>query len=369
VFAYLICFTCSVWFAYRAQKSRSKTGFVILSIISIAITVLLAGLRDISIGIDTLNFYNGTWMNAIRSSTLQSFLHLYNNYHISKEYLYALIVGIVAKTTGDFHLLLVIIHSIIIGGFYIGACRFKKYADPALSLFLFYFFYFNTSLNIFRQFTAMAILFAAAADLGKGRHLRYLFFAMVAFFVHNTAVFGLLLLLLYRLLYPKGRLSNVPLSKRLLIYSFILIAVCSFLPLIRSLNSVGMFKKYTFFINADSTSAFKAQRLMALVEVLGFVVFLREFRKKYSDSEFFLVCVFSFVVLYQLAAKIPYGQRLPAYFSFYNIVALGMLAKCSLLQRNRMIIQVLVVCAALVYWLFVHVHHNGNETIPYLLGI
>ena len=162
---YLVCFGISVFFANLAKKTENRKRFIFWSILSILVTVLLAGLRDISIGIDTSNYYDNSWKTAVGSSSFWRFMVLYHRAYRAKEYLFAILIGLIAKTTRNYHVFLFAVHLIIVGGFYIGAFRFRKHADPVFSLLLFYLLYYNHSLNVFRQYMAMSILFAAAADL------------------------------------------------------------------------------------------------------------------------------------------------------------------------------------------------------------
>ena len=370
MFIYLICFSVSTIFAYLAQNAKSKKRFLLFSICSVSIVVLLAGLRDISIGIDTSNVYSNAWTVAVRSRSLWNFMELYHKYFRAKEYLWALLCGISAKGFGDFHVFLTLIHLIMIGSIYIGAFRLRDYASPSFVLLVFYLLYFNHSLNVFRQYMAMAILFAGVKDVINNHHRRFIFIIIVAALFHNTALIGLLYLVLYRLLYPQGRMKVISLNRRVALFVFILIGVVSFMPLAQFLIRAGILNsKYLFFIENDSTNTYLVARVLVAFELLVLLLFLRSVLKKDSSSHFFVYCTFIFVILYQLAPSLPYGKRIPAYFSIINISTIGHFITSLQERNNRIIIRGVVIFISLTYWLVMYGYYNTSRTVPYILGV
>ena len=133
--------------------------FILLSVFSVGITVVLAGLRDISIGIDTHNYYYHSWNNAMlfEGPFLNYIKFFVLNSRERFELLFGVLVGIVAKTTGSYSVFLLLVHSIIVGGVYIGAFRMRDHSEPDFTLLLFYLLYYNQSLNIFRQYIFIII--------------------------------------------------------------------------------------------------------------------------------------------------------------------------------------------------------------------
>ncbi len=383
---YLICFACSVWFAYRAQKSRSKRRFVFFSIISIAITVILAGLRDISVGIDTYNYYRNGWAVAVNSKSLGSFLKAYYNSWDSKEYLYALLLGSAAKMSGDYHVFLTIVHLIIIGGVYIGVFRLREYASPAFMLLTFYLLFYNHSLNVYRQYMALAILFASTADILHRRYLRYLLFTFIAVLIHNSAVIGILPLIIFALVYPHNNyrliissftridskmhsFTPVQTINRTVIFLMIVIGVAGLLPFMRLLIDIGLLsRKYLFYVSSDSTNTYIVARVLLLAEVLIIILFKDSFSGQ-KNEHFFIICTLTYFTLYQLAPSIPYGKRIPAYFSLINLTSLGILTQSQHIRFNRVIIKYSIVLVVVAYWFFFYAYSNASQTIPYVLGV
>ena len=53
---YIACFIASVFFAWLAKRAGNKTAFILCSAFSLIIPIMLAALRDYSVGVDTINY-------------------------------------------------------------------------------------------------------------------------------------------------------------------------------------------------------------------------------------------------------------------------------------------------------------------------
>ena len=368
---YLVCFASSAFFAFLAQKAKNKFLFVFLSIVSILITTILAGLRDVSIGIDTKNYYYGSWLRAMNSTSLSDFFRRYFLFSNDRtEVLSILLIGVTARLTGDFQMFLFLEHLIIISCLYIGAFRLQKHADPVFVLLCFYFLYYNHSLNITRQYISMAILFAAFADLEKRKYLRYLIFTLVAFLFHNTGILGLLPFIVYRVLYPSKWMKNVSLIRKMLVISAILSLFVLFVPAVRLLVEWGFLSRHYLVYLSDEEHAIPKIVILLLVAEAAMIFFFRRgFIRSDEKGDFYVFSSVAFLVLYQLALTISYGKRIASYFSMSNIITMGGIYKNRRLPFNRRFLHILILTAVVVYWLFFYVYKNSSQTIPYVLGI
>ena len=368
---YVICFLLSIAFAYLAKRSKRRAMFIFLSILSIAVTVTLAGLRDVSIGIDTSNYYKGTWATAMMSSSLRSyFRNILRSSSSRFEVLFTILVGLAAKGTGSFHVFKFMIHAIIIVCVYVGAFRMREHADPVFTLLLFYFLYYNHSLNISRQYVSMAIIFAAAADIEHRKILRYLLLVFVATLFHNTGLLGLMPLMIYLVLYPQKRLRNVSLTRRLFIIALIAAVYVGFVPLIQLLLSKGVLSAhYATYVRGVKEPIPGSVIIMLFAEAALLALCWKSFRANNKYGDFFLFTSVMFLVLYCMAPMIYYGKRVAAYLSFINIITVGMTTKTFQRKSNQRIIKGLVVFFAAAYWLYFYAYMNGSRTVPYILGV
>ena len=369
---YLICFFVSTLLAYQAKISKNKTNMIFWSLMSILVTALLAGLRDISIGIDTSNYFYGSWDRAFTTDlSLGNYLRYYLTISRGRsELVFALLEYLVAKLTGSYNVLLFLVHFSIISCIYIGAFRLKDHCEPELVLLLFYLVYYNHSLNIYRQYLAMAIVFAALRDIEIGKHFRYLCFVFVGTLCHNTCLLAVLPLLIYRTLYPENKAKKTQkktsTKRKVMTLLVILVIIYSFIPTARLLIARGFLsRKYLYYLNDEYESLPLMALLFIATELSAIAVFWKSYRKRNIRAEFYISCSVAFFLMYLLASRIVYGKRIAAYFSFANLISIAMIVNCQPNRKQKLLVRFLVLAIVFVYWVYVFVYRNASSTLPY----
>lgn len=373
---YLFCYAASALLAYCAKKYiKNRPLFIALSLVSIFIPALLAGLRGMAVGVDTKNYYNLYWEQAQSSSSIMGGIKYSMEYfhRTVPEILFFFLVGIVSKLTGSYNLLLFLCHFIIVGCIYIGAFRFRDHAEPELTLLFFYFIHFGQSLNIMRQVMAMAVIFAFAADIEKNRTFRYLIGVAVAILIHNTAILGITPLIIYKILYKNSKIKRkYSTVKKYILCILIFVGTAYLVPIIRLFVSLGlMTQKYLWYINTtDENYTFnRFLFLFLIIEMAGLIVFRKELRRRNRESDFYFICFFAYALLNFVGSEIHYGDRLAEYFSLFNIVTICSIHMCQGLASNRRLMKFALISMGLVYWVFVYYKHDASETMPYFMQI
>lgn len=148
---YSIILIISVSFSYIAQNSRSKTISKIFVVLVIIILSLIAGLRDVSVGIDT-----HAYIRAIISASYTYSGELFYRY-------YEIGFGILLKTLvyilKDPHYVILFI-SIVTNALIIKTLwRYRGDYSFSFSIFLYYTLYYFETFNISRQYLAISIIF------------------------------------------------------------------------------------------------------------------------------------------------------------------------------------------------------------------
>lgn len=363
---YLICFGASALFAQLAHKSKFKLAILLWSVLSIAITVTLAGLRDYDIGIDVDHYrtYRLYWGQA-SAGTFAEYMKFYCKH--DTEYLFAVFIGAIAYYTNDFRCFLFLSHAVIITFVYIGAYRQRKNVNPALVMLLFYLYFYNHSLNVIRQYMAMAIVFAFLIDMMNGKYVKYMIVIFISMFVHATAIIGLGPMLIYVVLNHKKYLGAPKSRKRFVIFG-VMCMVVMFVPLIKVAMGLGLLSGFGFYTEGQSGWPIYLTAFL-LMEMFGIYVFRRKFRLSSPYSDFFLICSISYILLHQLGGLMNFGKRIAGYFSFINILSIASLAKCSKQTDNKIIINTAIISFSLLYWVFFYVIKNASQTYPYVLGV
>lgn len=384
---YLLCFGTSALFAQFAKKSKYKFWFLVFSVVSIMVPTILAGLRDYSIGIDVKNYIIDSkyWQGASVADSLWEYIkNIFTSDKI--EPLFGLFIGVIEKITGNFRVFLTLSHLVIMTGIYIGAFRQKDYVDPVLVIILFYLIFFNHSLNIIRQYMAMAIIFAFLKDIELKRYFRFGVVVIIATLIHSTAVLAFGTIVIHLILYADYKIGGIKIGKHTIgnPYSpditarkrFIVYAIGSgvivFLPLCRILLDMGILgKRYKYFLTGKGVSYALIVTALLVFELSFVFLFRKQMKKKSSYSDFFIISSVTYLLLQQLTGSIVFGKRIAAYYAFHNLLTIGLLDK-SFEDKRRIIkwsVRISIILVALAYWGYVYVLRNASHTYPYVLGL
>ena len=366
---YIACFAVSAFFAWLAKKTGSKTKFILFSVISISVTVLLAGLRDFSIGIDTENYMTRTlyWDGAIKSATLTDYIYKYIISGYGEPF-FALLIGVVAQFTGDFKIFLSIAHLVIVTGVYIGAFRLKKYVNPEIVLLIFYLFFFNHSLNVIRQYMAMAIVFAFFADILERKYIRYCIAVVVALQFHTISVVAFGLLAVHIILYVPKKIGTV-FQRSAVLAVLLAAAVLGFSPLVRLAIKLGFLNgRYAFIFEGEIEPAVIIMLCVA-AGLAGAFYFRREMREKCPFYDYLIMCSVCYMILLILTFFVASSKRIALYFGMADMVTLALIESSQTDKKKRMLVRAGILGMALIYWVYVYAFRGASATVPYALGL
>lgn len=367
---YLFCFFVSTIFAVLAERSHNKAGFIFWSIISVMITTLLAGLRYISVGIDTANYYR-SWHIASTSSNLWEYMRWYF-LNEKGEFLFALFYGGVAQVFKNYNYFLFFSSLITVGAVYIGAFRLHNYIYPPLVLLLFYLIYYNYTFNIMRQMMVIAIQFAFLSDLLNKKYIKFLIVIIITVEIHTTAWMALIILFSFMYLYGDKKketlITNNLRSRAFTLIVGILTLVIVFESLtIFLINNNYIPRRFLWYFNEKETINPKLANSLFALELVFLMINLPIINKKYKTSTFFIVSTISFIILYQLARSVNFGKRLSQYYCLINIATICMIANIQNNKNlNKIIISTGIIFTMTFYWFYFYYLKNASHTVPYI---
>lgn len=365
---YIACFSVSAFFAWLAKKTVSKTKFILFSVISISITVLLAGLRDFSIGIDTENYMTRAlyWDGAIKSATLTDYIYKYMISGYGEPF-FALLIGVVAQLTGNFMVFLCVAHLIIITGVYVGAFRLKKYVNPEIVLLIFYLYFFNHSLNVIRQYIAMAIVFAFFADILEKKYIRYCAAVIIALQFHTISIVAFGLLAVYVILYVLQKPGTV-FQRSAVLAVLLAAAVLGFSPLVHLAIKLGFLnRRYAFIFEGDIEPAVIIILCVAAGLAAAFC-FRREMRGKCPFYDYLIMCSVCYMILLMLTFFVASSKRIALYFGMADMVTLAFIESSQTDKKKKILVRTGILGMALIYWVYVYAFRGASATVPYVLG-
>lgn len=359
---YLIIFLLATIFSVLAQKNRGKKNlFLVFSSLAILIPALLAALRSTSIGTDVEVYVVPLFKYAVNNNFFV-FLDTISAYDI--EFLFEVLIFISAKLFSNLNITLFFIHFPICLLFYIAANNNRDKASPCLIYILFLLTYYNMSLNIMRQFIAVAIIFSSFKNIEEDKYFKYILNVIIASLFHSTALIGLLFIFIYKACK----------SKRRLLYSIILIiALCvgmlSYNELLVSLYNLGIIPyKYVerYSITNNSININFADEIIRIYHL--FLIFSHnKLMKNTKDNIFYnTIAIFDFILV-QISLFVPFAQRICIYFTVFSFLNIPRIIKQTKINKSKL--TYLTIILYIVYFIYVYIYIGVSETYPFKIGV
>lgn len=379
---YLICFMISCLLLKLAEKTSQKLIYKILVGIALIIPCLLAGLRADTIGTD-VNVYVKPMFELACSST--SFLdYLDMRWMASWTYKYVsdiemgftVLVYCIAKIFGKINVLLTCIEILIIVPFYKGIYYFKKEISVWLCMLTFYLINYNVTLNMMRQWIAMAFVLYGFRYIIEKKPLKFIVINLLAMTFHKSSIFGFLFYLIYKYIYSNKKEKNLKivissgrsisfkkLNKVFVLTIVGLIVLLSLNIIISILNRIGL-SRYSLYITG-SLHILPIQIILRIPFIIIIFLNWERYSEKYKMAPFFLTIMIMDLFMSQLGSISIYSSRISIYFSMFNCIAYSSICEISGKREIRAISKILLIAYLIIYWIYYFVIRGFAETIPY----
>ena len=263
------------------------------------------------------------------------------------------------KVSDDPQILFVVTSLVTVGITTIFLCRYST--RPALSVFLYVIGgYYLFGLSGVRQALATAIFVFSIQYIQQRKVIKYYICILLAASIHTMALGYLAAYFLYRIEWkPKTRIMLVcgAFAIRPLLSKFIRLII-SYTP-------------YSWYIGSKYDRNEDALLLQLMcIGLFAFGLLAVEMSRNLEsncreDARFYLNLHMIGVVCSSLIGVVPVGGRV-TYLTFFMAFAsvpsfLNLVSK----RRNRIIMEMLLIAAFIVYWVYVYFLHNAEGVLPY----
>jgi len=174
-----VLFTCWMLARFADQYNNKKCVWAVVIILT-----LFSGLRAYSVGIDTSNYVNS--FNLIEDGELRYAYGLETSF----KYICYGFLSIIPSSTALLTFLALITHGFIIWRMW----DFRQVAAFGTMVACYYMGFFFLSLNVIRQFCAIAIVVYSSRFLSRHQNIRYLIGVMIASLFHTSALIAVVFL-------------------------------------------------------------------------------------------------------------------------------------------------------------------------------
>ena len=381
MYIYILVFFVSCLLLYFSEKKKKKKISKFLSCIAILSPCVLAGLRAYNIGTDVQIYGLPIYKCAENSISFDDFFNKFvrtakcvHDYELG----FILIEYVGYKLFNSFQVVLFFIQLLIMLPIYYGVKINKDLSGKKWFVFLvFYLMFYNTGLNLMRQYIGLSFLFLGINILlysEKNNNRNFFICLIVACFFHKSSILGIFIFIICKMLNSKNSRkliisNNLKLSVKKI--RIVIVILCGFGLLfgadyiVRILNKIGL-SYYSQYIDGELTSA-KSLLLRNLPMIIAFAILYKNVIKKYKNSYFFIVCFILNLIVLQLSSINIHAARIALFFSIFNIEFFCMLANCIDDKNMEIFIKIGIIIYLLYYWYYSFVYLGGSETIPYRL--
>lgn len=365
---YIIGFAASLLLLYYAEK-REFTGqnAKVSAFFALVIPCLIAGLRAKSVGTDVDTYVRPLFLAAGISESFWDYLTVgYSQYgwdiNIVSDFEigFTVLVFVVQRIFGDLQVLLFVIQALTIIPIYKGLRAFGKTQPVWMGMAVYYLMFFNYSLNMMRQWIAMALLFYAFQFLVAGKYRRYFVIWAIALTFHTTAFLGLATFAIYHLVARENSYGKT--IKMLLICVIGAVSILGLEIMTKVLNMMGF--NYGSYISG-TLQLMPNQILYRLPLLLLFFVQWKRIKKIDKHARYYLLMVILDLLASQLISIYAHSGRVGIYFSEYYMLAYPALYVSASKSDNRKVIRWFVLIFLCVYWWYVYAFGGTGETVPY----
>lgn len=389
MFIYLIIFALSLLLVSFSEKFKPKTLIHILLVFTaLAMPTLLAGLRASSIGTDTESYLVPIFENALMADNFvqfQSSQFLYNwRYATVSDYEigFTTLVYIVAKLFRNLYVLQTIVAGAIIWTVYIAINQYKRETSVCFGMAIFYFMYFNTTMNMMRQWIAMGILLLGTRYIFE-RNKKYFLYVLVACLFHTSAFIGAGFYAMYYFIndykaHRHGKKNNkkhfiirihqrkIRMTDLGVIFAFLGAVTVVFFAdtMLSSLLSAFGLDKYQFYLRGTLTfmpNQFIIRLPILILLVLGW----KKLSLEIEGANFYKTMILFDLVISQLSGLTSYSSRISFYFQMFVVFSIPALCGCIEIV-NQKLMKSMTIVYMLVYWFYYFALMNSQATIPYI---
>ena len=371
---YISCFTISLLCVFVANHTPSSLLRKVLWALAILCPSILAGLRDSGIGTDTQIYADSVWEDICSTRDLTHFfVRNTNDYYQASDWGYLFLNYCVSFISNDIHVIYFAVSLFIMCFVTLFAIRSKHNASIWLILFLFFFCFYNNSLNIMRQSMAMSCSLFGYKYLEEQHWIKavIIFGLMISF--HATSV--VCLIIAGGMMIDK--IKNGKLKKAIVVVtlSLFFVALKYFNEILLFVITHGIIPQHYEMYAATEDGVFQTS-LLIMYSIFGlcFIVSLLLIKDKKTKSEILYYLVFHiFAILLSLLSIISYdAYRISLFGLFISILIFLPRTLCIVRRHNKNIYKILtlvIVAISVATWFYTIVMRGDTETFPYKSSI
>ena len=368
---YLITFLLSICFLAISLKSRRN---IIISslfwVLAIILPCLLAAFRGFSVGTDIDVYQKNAFLQAQKTEKLTDFLNIRSN----ADPLYYLNTWISARFF-NIQVMFFLNELFVILPIFI-SFRIAKLRgnEQLLGAMIFYFFLYNSTLNIARQSIALSFCVLAYCILAnRNKKITGILLIVIASLFHQSALFFLILVAVYYFM----KTSFFKKHKKTMMFfaSIVLIAIiANFSEILKSMGNIladseSSYQRYVSYADRFNGAGFMELDFIYSVSllVLSLISVYKVGRMRQDkNSQLRIFGLFS-IPGWFLNMIIQYSYRIFLYLEYpFLFLEIPKMPSRFETGKGRILAYVVVIILSAGYWFDKYIINNSCETYPYV---
>lgn len=356
MFIYLFIFALSTLFFYKASRISDAKQRWLLVLLSILPVALIAGVRDDCIGTDVLVYGKDCFLDVYHS---RWYSEIDLVWMIRMEPGYLFLNYLVSRFTDSYNVFFGVLMALQMFFVMKALLVFRDRMPVWLALFVYYFSYYNISLNQMRQSAACAIVLFACTYAYKRKLLPFLIVVAFACTFHISAFVAFVI-------YPLFIFLRRTQSYKMM-WSMVIMGIVMALLVQKSVDvvlaTIGLNADYAHYFK-DSTHGFFITKFLI---TLPMPMIFFYYRKRYFRKETIYLAFSLIVMVVATQAREIIGndaERIMNYFVITQIFALPFV--CAHLNKTwRKVTGVLGMSFYIWYWYYMFIFNGYHDTYPY----
>lgn len=355
---------CFVYLSSRFDLVSDKFWKYIFAFLAIFSLSLIAGLRDYSIGTDTVIYKSFFDYVSSFQNIIEYCLTLHHQAQL--EYGYTIFNYLVGMTGANAHILNFCSQFLIAVNIYLSLLMMKKYINITLGWLVYCFMFFSASLNINRQFIALSFVLVSISLLYNSHYWSSIILIGVAFCFHLSSIFAVFIY--FTGLLVKKAKTSTQLLYIILCLTIIVLMLPQLMNVMSSLGLIGS-KFSHYFGKITNTSLLNTIGIrIPMLLVLIYSSFGIKIWQKRSILFIDLIIVFEVIIL-PFQNITPTAGRLLLYFSIGKVIGYPLIIE-QLDQKHpnfRKIFNCLFIFFLIGIFYTQVVVNNNNQIYPYVV--
>lgn len=362
---YLVMFACSLCLFHEAQRLKGNRGVSVgMNICAILLPALVAGLRDYSIGTDVLAYGNIWFERAVQSDSVLEYCSFAIRCGIGLFYaLFNYIVSRFSSNPHTFYFFYALAEVVIVFG------AAKKNADiinVPFAMAVYYFIFYNTTLNMLRQSMSMVILLYGFYYIRKKQTIQYMIAVIFAVLFHSSAVIGVAFYIIHVLI-NHGKIKK---RMTIILCGFAAFFFAEIAEIFVRYMPYGW--KYAHYLSEFNNEGSGWGRILFLFApiVLLFCFFTKKVDSlgiEFEDLKMYAVCSLLFSII---GLQFRYAIRIVYYFDTLLIFIMPFLAKhlrIRLIAGKTDCTSLFFLMYLIASWIYKFGFKGSSETVPYVM--